>query len=212
MMRNILCILTLAAVAATTHAVTFDWTKATTFNTPGETTAQTSLSVHTSFAVKAVFTDFSIKDGVRSGFNSFVELMSGANQSLGRLQNTGSGNNNGKNFFAGANDQALNTTTSIADNITADGTLTVIFAYDAEAHNFSITLNDNADPLISAELDLSGYNTLKIYVGRDNGTQRYLAEDFNYTLQSAQIVLPEPTALALLALGVAGLALRRKVA
>lgn len=74
--------------------------------------------------------------------------------------------------------------------------LTLVFVDDAGYTYF----NDHPNAIDGAELDMAAINALT----NNDGT-------ISVTVASATLV-PEPTALALLALGVAGLALKRKVA
>lgn len=76
--------------------------------------------------------------------------------------------------------------------------LTVIFVDDANYNYF----NNNPDAIDGIELDIAAVNALT----DNNGTLAITAN----AVTLAATTVPEPTALALLALGVAGLALRRK--
>ena len=104
------------------------------------------------------------------------------------------------------------------------GTNDLVFAYDAATNTVTITYGDTTLATFGAKaLPAGGFGIInQLYVDGWQKTDGQIVDSWAGVnnprswsvsgIQVATIIVPEPTALALLALGVAGLALRRKAA
>ena len=203
-MKKALTLLLAAALSGLASAVTLNWSNG--YN--AGSTASANWGTQTKLEVTIVFnaTGLGTSAGARQDFfsvcfggstdntyNSLVVRRRAGQTTEIRLVENGQSGNNGQNY------STADTTFTIGEN-----TLTLIF--DKTGGTASYILNGGTETSIGTQpLTYADDGTINFVVNSD------IASLGSITSVEAKLV-PEPTVLSLLAIGVAGLALRRKQA
>lgn len=228
-MKSFLCTLALAFFATAASAVTLDWSAAKTLDLTRDSTTGAysasgfSIDGSKDFAIKVALT---FTSGGANWFNehghniALALLTLGTRKEDGSFQQIFTAFRNKQTTTVWGRDSGSNTPDGAQMINVKAGTYDLVFIYDAASNQMEITYDGTLLAVVPGDLlPANGFGTLtELYFGGVPNASGGFGEswqDINrpdtWGVDSVQ-VLPEPTALALLALGVAGLALRRKVA
>ena len=206
----------LVAVAATTlQAVNYNWTAVNTNGTDnGSTTLENGLSHTKGFAVSLTINVTQVPASITGEWWPAILSLGTSTEDLPDITANMAGDNVIRLDTKSGNTSSTQTCVESNKALTV-GNHTIVLAYDGK----NMTLSLNGAVIASTAYTLT-YDPNLVAWGQQAGypTQTELNKGghFEYTIESLQVgrveTIPEPTALALLALGVAGVALRRRVA
>ena len=209
----------LVAVAATTlQAVNYDWTAVSTNNAAtGQVTLENGLSHTKGFAVRLSINVTAVPTSMdNSNWWPTLLSLSSSEHSIANIT-ANMTQDDGIRLDTKNGEGATQSTQIMVSSNTAltTGEHTIVLAYDGK----KMTLTLDGTELVSTDYTLDYDPNLVAWgqqAGYPNDTYLNANDQFQYTIESLQVgrveTIPEPTVLASLALGVAGVALRRRVA
>ena len=208
----------LVAVAATTlQAVNYDWTAVSTGGAAtGQVTLENGLSHTKGFAVSLTINVTQVPDTITGDWWPAILSLSTSEHPTANITANMAGDNVIRLDTKNGNGATQSTQIMVPSNTAlTTGEHTIVLAYDGK----KMTLTLDGTELVSTDYTLDYDPNLVAWgqqAGYPNQTELNKGGHFEYTIESLEVgevqTIPEPTALALLALGVAGVALRRRVA
>ena len=206
----------LVAVAATTlQAVNYNWTAVNTNNAAtGQVTLENGLSHTKGFAVSLTINVTQVPASITGDWWPAILSLGTSTENRPNITANMAGDNVIR-LDTKAGDTGSTATTITTESSLTTGKHTIVLAYDGK----KMTLTLDGTELVSTDYTLDYDPNLVAWgqqAGYPNQTQLNNGGHFVYTIESLEVgeeqTIPEPTVLALLALGVAGVALRRRVA
>ena len=215
-MKRLLFASLVAAAATTLQAVNYNWTAVNTNNdATGQVTLENGLSHTKGFAVSLTINVTQVPESMNN--SEWWPTILSLGTSTDKRPNITANMTQDDGIRLDTKDgETGSTQTCVASNTAlTTGEHTIVLAYDGE----KMTLTLDGTELVSTDYTLDYDPNLVAWgqqAGYPNDTLLNANDQFQYTIESLQVgrveTIPEPTALALLALGVAGVALRRRVA